>query len=236
MIYSELSLSQIEAILNRYGSADDFSSLRIIRNRDQGGEWRDTNRTVVLISPRLYDQLIRANFHRPTRSAGRPPYDLRLIPYQIRDTNLPKDGQKKDLFVRIPEEVHLSSTDVEAIINAKMNAITTFGLLGDNDYTVKIPLRSKNRTTDQVSGASFIAFGPTVTVEAAAQVKAIIDDTFWGDTPHRFNCYWALEQKPRLGDRLSEAKRLVYGAVKVATGKKPFYKNEINSVDELAAL
>lgn len=198
MIYSQLSLKELEELFQHFGdNGSEHGPLRIVRAKDDSGHWRDTNRTIILVSKRLYDRLMDEGLYKSVRSPGRPVYDFRIVPYEIRDNNLPKEGMKKDLFIRIPNSLEMSSGDVESIIKDKMADLVKFRVISEDQFSVKIPLRNKDRSSGVVHGSCFLAFADSVSNHQAALVKAVIDDTFWGEHDETFNCYWAREQKEK---------------------------------------
>lgn len=198
MIYSQLSLAELRDILHQYSGREaetKYGPLRIIRAKDEKGEWRDTNRTITLVKEDLYNTLVQEGFHKPIRSPGRPDVDFRIVPYEIRPNNLPGEGLKKDLFIRIPPTLTLTTKDIETILNGKMSTLVEFGLLKSTDYAIRIPLRNKDRATDAIKGSCFLTFTDEVSHQTAALIKAVIDDTYWGESPETFHCFWAREQK-----------------------------------------
>ncbi len=198
MIYSQFSLKELEELFQHFGdNGSEHGPLRIVRAKDDSGHWRDTNRTIILVSKKLYNALMDEGLYKSVRTPGRPVYDFRIVPYEIRDNNLPKEGMKKDLFIRIPNSLEMSSADVEAIIHEKMADLVKFGVVSADQYSIKIPLRNKDRSSGIVHGSCFLAFGEGVNDQQAALVKAVIDDTFWGEHEETFNCYWAREQKEK---------------------------------------
>lgn len=231
MVYSQMSLKELEELFEHFGdNGSDHGPLRIVRAKDESGNWRDTNRTIVLMSERLYDSLIKEGLYKPVRTPGRPAYDFRIVPYEIRDNNLPKEGMKKDLFIRIPNNLELTSGNVEDVINGKMVDLVKFGVINANQYSVKIPLRNKDRSSGLVHGSCFLAFDSSVSDYTAALVKAVVDDTFWGQHEETFNCFWAREQQEKekpseswQGPEGEETKKV--GLDK--NGKKAFLKSDV---------
>ena len=195
MVYSKMTLKEIEVLFTSVGgSASAYGTMRIVRVKDPKGTWQDTNRTIVLINEPLYNTLIDLGYDKPVRSPDRPNTDFRIVPYGVRESNLPKEGLKKDLFIRIPKESSFTVQEVHKTIEDKLQPLVNFGVLAANDYRVNIPLRNMNRETGVVSGSCFLSFSPSVTPTQAAQVKAVIDDTYWSDG-ETFNCYWARDTK-----------------------------------------
>ena len=240
MIYSQMSLKELEDLFEHFGdNGSEHGPLRIVRVKDESGHWRDTNRTIVLITPRLFNEFINEGLYKAVRTPGRPAYDFRVVPYEIRENNLPKEGMKKDLFIRIPNTLQMSSGDVEGVINDKMADVVKFGVISAEQYSIKIPLRNKDRSTGIVHGSCFIAFAESVSDQQTALVKAVIDDTFWGDHEDTFNCYWAREQKEKEkpsdasvswdGPAEEEVKKV--GLDK--SGKKAFLKSDIVNYKEV---
>lgn len=235
MIYSQQSLSELEGLFKHFGDhGDEHDSLRIIRAKDDQGKWRDTNRTIVLISERLYNQLMSKGFYKPVRSGDRTGWDFRLVPYEVRQSNLPKEGSKKDLFIRIPADFEMSNSEVEAFIKAKMAPLVKFGVIHDDQFSVKVPLRNKDRANDLVHGSCFLTFVDEVSEHTAALIKAVIDDTLWHDDATTFHCFWAraqLEKPPRMMSQQDGGDIKKIGIDK--NGKKAFLKNEIVDYKEV---
>lgn len=241
MIYSQMSLKELEELFEHYGdNGSEHGPLRIVRAKDDSGQWRDTNRTIVLISNKFYNTLMDEGLYMSVRTPGRPDYDFRIVPYEIRDNNLPKEGMKKDLFIRIPNSLEMSSSDVEGVIHGKMANLVEFGVISADQYSIKIPLRNKDRSSGIVHGSCFVAFADSVSDQQAALVKAVIDDTFWGDHDETFNCYWAREKEDKApaGNKGSESWNGPDGeeVKKIGldkNGKKAFLKTEIVGYKEV---
>jgi hypothetical protein len=241
MIYSQLSLKEIEDVFRQYGdNGTQHGPLRVVRSKKEDGTWQDTNRTIVLVTEKLFNSLIEDGLDKPVKTSGRSALDFRIVPYQVRDSNLPREGLKKDLFIRLPKGHSLDIGEVMAIISAKLAPLVTFGVISANQYTIKIPLRNKDRSTGIVTSACFIAFTDDVLPEQAALVKAVIDDTFWGEqkdsllSKETFHCYWARDQKEMAPVANKFVKRSKSApAVDTATvgldkdGKKAFYKADV---------
>ena len=200
MIYSQLTLGQIEDVFDRYGpkggACDNYGVLRVVRVRDERTkELKDTNRTICVMSKELFDALISRNLHMPLRSPDRPNVDFRIVPYEVRVNNLPQEGLKKDFFIRLPRDSAFTGDDIEVIIKDKMDPLVKFGVIRPNQFKVFIPLRNKDRQTGRVQGSFFLMFTDDVTAITAAMIKAVIDDTYWDQNKATFNCYWARDVK-----------------------------------------
>lgn len=198
MIYSQSSLSDLEDIFMNYGDeGQHHGPLKIIRARDESGRWRDTNRTIALVDEFLFDALVKDGLYKPARTPGRPNWDFRIVPYEVRESNLPKEGFKKDLFIRLPKNITLSTKEVEETIAAKMEPLVKFGVLGEKQWSIKIPLRNKSRESGEAHSSCFLAFTNDVPDQTAAMVKAVIDDTYWGSHDETFHCFWARERQEK---------------------------------------
>lgn len=189
MIYSGLTLDEIIEVFKRYGAeSSDFGPLRIVRKRNERDVLEQTNQTIALISKKLFERLIEGNLHLPCRSHDREPIDFRIVPYEIRSK-----GENKDLFVRIPPKLEVSNDTLTRIVEEKMSSLLYFGVIKQNQYKIKIPLRNKNRSTGMITGSFFITFDDEVTYDQAAAIKAVIDDTPWNEE-YIFRCFWSKER------------------------------------------
>ena len=204
MIYSQLNLRELEQILASYATSENsYGPLRIIRAKDEFGNYRDTNRTIAVISENLFHTLIDNGLYKPVRSEDRPSCDFRIVPYEIRENNLPKAGSKKDLFIRLPMSLNLMTKDLENMLNEKMAPFVRFGIIRADQYAIKIPLRNKSRETGQAHGSCFLTFKDNVSEHTAALIKAVIDDTYWDNTQETFHCFWAREN-PNTNNKFSK--------------------------------
>lgn len=231
VIYSQLSLGELEELFGHYGD-DGFEhgGLRIVRIRDENGHWRDTNRTIVLVSKKLFDNFMADGLYKPVKTPGRPIFDFRIVPYEVRKSNLPKVGFRKDLFVRLPKNQVMRASDVEAIIQNKISPLVKFGIITADQYSIKFPLRNKDRASGFVRGSCFIAFNESVSENQAALVKVVIDDTTWGNSEEIFRCYWARDQRPPKGYDNNHQETNGQEVRKIGLdkdGKKAFLKSEI---------
>lgn len=193
LIYSLLPIPEIKEILGKYRG--EYSSLRIFKHKNRNKEWVDSNRTIILISQELFENLIKAGLHKPIRDPSRPDWDFRIVPYEVRDKNLPRANAKKDFFIPIPGELGLTIRNVENIINDKMEPLINFNVIGKEQFSVKIPQRSRSRTSGKIHGSCFLTFNDEVSEKTAALVKAVIDDTYWGESSYTFHCFWARQNK-----------------------------------------
>jgi hypothetical protein len=227
MIYSLASLQELEDVLAQYGDkGSEHGPMRIVRTKDESGYWRDSNRTIVVLSKYIFDNLMRDGLWKPFKAHGRPAFDFRVVPYEVRENNLPGAGFKSDLFIRLPKDSNFSVKEVEEIIHQKMQPLVKFGVIGADDFKVKVPLKSRSRSTGEAFGSCFIAFESHVSDHTAALVKAAIDDTYWGDSDKVFRCFWSrlAPQKPS-----EDVKRV--GLDKA--GNKAFFKHEVIAYEEV---
>lgn len=232
MIYSEMDLATIEEVFNQncQDGSCHYGALRVVRARAESGEWYQTNRTIALVDQTLFDALVNEGLYKSPRSKGRQNIDFRIVPYEIRDNNLPKDGFKKDLFIRLPTSVGVSVQEVEEIVHDKMSQLVKFGVVDSSQYGIKIPLKNKDRNSGEAYDSCFLTFSESVTPQTAALVKAVIDDTYWGARTETFHCFWAREQKPKskpyFKTEASEDEQKEWK--KKEQKKKPFYKGGYN--------
>lgn len=100
---------------------------------------------------------------------------LSLEPYLI-DKNLPN---ARTLSIPIPQEIINNSSDVEIeyTINLMLKNIVKYGILKQDSWSIKIPLKSIEKS--MVKDYCFINFNDTVELETIALVKTIIDKTYW---------------------------------------------------------
>jgi hypothetical protein len=124
----------------------------------------------------------------------------------------------------------MRASDVEAIIQNKISPLVKFGIITADQYSIKFPLRNKDRASGFVRGSCFIAFNESVSENQAALVKVVIDDTTWGNSEEIFRCYWARDQRPPKGYDNNHQETNGQEVRKIGLdkdGKKAFLKSEI---------
>ena len=168
IVYSKRSLDDIHNFLLSYGSEEEIGPSRIMYY--QG---KETDRTAILLSPTVYSKLVEDGY-------GRRGGDFNIVPYQLRDYDLPKEGQRS-LFFPLPKD--WKGSECRSCIGDLVDTAARLGLFEVGKYKLNIPLYT--RTSDVHKGVAFLHFDKEVTTDSIAYLRAFL---------HGYDgtrCFWA---------------------------------------------
>ena len=166
----------------------------------------ETNRTICLISRRLYDEMVRTGHNRRA-----PGVDFSFNKYVVRQHNFPKTGESDQLFVPLPP--NLTATECRTQLEEKLDSIHQLGVVAQQTVKVTIPLKSRDR--DEHKGLAFVVFGKEADLQDRTVVKLMLHDTWWYGKDNwegLAKCYWAKDREEKKG---SESGKLSSGPARV---------------------
>ena len=120
IIFSNWSVNKIYNFLTDYLEADKIDIIygKIERYKDENGDMKDTNKTLILMNPELYNKALTEGLD--TEGDG---LDFRIDQFHLSEKHLPKLHQSINFYIAIPEKI--SARDAEILICEKMNIIFT---------------------------------------------------------------------------------------------------------------
>ena len=183
VIFSRLPLRYICKFLEEdLGSTeDDIGVIKIDRKRDG----TETNRTIVLLKKSLLDKAKESGYTESNRNL-----DFKMVEYEVRQYNLPKEGYTSNFFIPIPKEV--GGENIRHQLQNKIDVLTKFGLFGEIKPYLNIPIES--RETGNHKGRAFITFPRNMDMKIAALARICLHDTriyLDEDKFELMKCYWA---------------------------------------------
>lgn len=189
MVFSNWTLSKIFEFFKDYLEAEptDLGLTKIERFKDKRtGEIRDSNRTIILMKRTLFEKAIAAGLDMP-----QPGLDFRLAEYILSQKSFPAEGYTSNLYLIIPKNVPY--TDAEQAILEKIRILIHFGVLQEEDFTLRIPLSS--RLTGEHRGFAYLSFNEKVDLTTKAFIKALLNDGFMYvrslDKLYHLTVFWA---------------------------------------------
>ncbi|MCJ7636035.1 MAG: hypothetical protein MUO21_00945, partial [Nitrososphaeraceae archaeon] len=98
----------------------------------------------------------------------------------------------------VPEKFKEADDQVVEVINAKLSHLARNGIIPDNSWNIKIPLRSREK--GGVRSGCFISFLKelNVPIERIAMTRVLLSDTEWprvDDEKYRIRCAWGRDRK-----------------------------------------
>lgn len=171
IIYSRRSIQDITSHLLQHGSEDDIGPSRIVFYKGN-----ETNRTMIVLSPALYEQVKDNRNH-----------DFSIVPYQLRDYDKAPNNERS-LFLPLPKE--LKQSECRQILMGLLDTMARFGFFKEGDYKVNIPLYT--RTSDAHKGLAFIHFEKEVPQDSIAYAKAFLHGY------ENIKCFWSTREKKRV--------------------------------------
>ena len=171
LVFSNWTIGKIHNFLEDYLDARkcDIGLSKIERYRDRRGEMKDSNRTLLLLKREIYEKALQSGL-----DMQQPNLDFKISEFTLLHKHLPFEGYISNLFIRFPPTVPTS--DCETLIKEKMDSLVSFGLLGEQDYSMKIPLNS--RITGENRGFAICNFSENVDVKTRALIRALLNDSF----------------------------------------------------------
>lgn len=185
IVYSSWSLSRIEELFDDYDQHDGIGPMRIDRFRGE-----ETNRTICLLKPELYQNLVAAGF-----TQRRYNFDFSIAEFKLREHNYPREGESRNLFVPLSHK--LDANESRRQLENKLLELCKFGVLNEGDYKVTIRLTSRHENNH--TGSAFLIFKREVHLDQIAVAKIVLHDTWWYDSSDESyelaQCFWAKEHK-----------------------------------------
>lgn len=195
MIFSNWTLSKILNFFEDYLECEktDIGTSKIERFKDRRtGEFRDSNRTLILLKKSFYHKALAAGLDLP-----QPNLDFRISEYMLKDKNFPEKNYSSNLYIIIPKQVDYQ--ECENIIREKLSEFVKFGMLANDDYSLTIPLAS--RMTGEHRGFASIKFTANVGIKTRALIKVLLHDCFIHitsiDKLYHLPVFWSKETKVR---------------------------------------
>jgi len=171
LIFSNWTIGKIHDFLEDYLDArkNDIGLSKIERYKDKRGEMKDSNRTLLLLKREIYEKALKSGLDMP-----QPNLDFRISEFSLSARHLPNEGYTSNLFIRLPD--NLNTSDMETLLEDKLKSLVEFGLLKENEYSLKIPLNS--RITGENKGFALCNFSENVDVKTRAIIRALLNDSY----------------------------------------------------------
>lgn len=181
IIYSNWSIEKISQFLDTI-QPGCVGLLKILH--DNNGN--ETNKTITVIKENLYDKLVDMGHNTFSYEL-----DFKIKKYKLGDFLLPPPDKSNNLF--IPTIKKVTELYVTDIIDSKLTALSTVGIIEPNTWVIKCPKIS--RDTGIVKQGCFIFF-KNVPIHNIATVRFLINNTFWDDNEEKkydnmIKCHWA---------------------------------------------
>ena len=169
VIFSNWTLSEIFTFLEDYldASKAQIGSARIEKYRTKDGKWKESNRTIILMDKKLYNEAINKDL-----GEKQPKLDFRIEEYKLSEHHYPKEGYKDEIFLNFPKEIPYK--DIEIQIKERLKRLKLFGLLQYNNYRLIIPLES--RETGEHKGFGYLKLGDE-DEDNKAQIRLLLHDS-----------------------------------------------------------
>ena len=185
VVFSKWPLRQLCMFLEDEvgGSREQVGVMRI--DRVQG---KETNRTIMLVSRSLLEAAEQKGFTQSQKGL-----DFKMTEYELRDFNRPKQGQTRNFYVPLPEE--LSATDATAQLENKLEVLCNFGMFAKDRPRVKIHLLS--RESEKHKGQAFVTFSRNSDDDEVALARVLLHETklYTGENDYTLmKCLWAKER------------------------------------------
>ena len=193
LIFSNWTVTKLYEFFHDYLDAEksDVGMTKIERFRNKTGEMKDSNRTLILMSKTLYDKALKHGL-----DMQQPNLDFRISEFVLQPKYFPYEGYTNNFYIIIPAT--LSTAEAESLIGEKLRIFTTFGLLQEQDYTLRIPLNS--RITGEHRGYALLNFVESVDVKNRSIIKALMNDSLlFIDTQnqiHHLPVFWTKKKLP----------------------------------------
>ena len=195
IVFSSWLLEDICAFLeNELGATDEqIGLIRIDRVKD-GDQYKETNRTILLLDRCLLDTAAKMGYTQYNRN-------FKMAEYEVREHNLPRKGSSRNFYIPLPKE--LSGSDARAQIQNKLDVLMRFGMFPRSRPRLNIPLVSRE-TGGTHKNMAFVSFSKDTPVETIALARILIHDTRLYTAEEEFGlmkCFWARENKKNKGNR-----------------------------------
>ncbi len=193
MVFSSWLLEDICAFLeNELGATNEqIGLIRIDRVKD-GDQYKETNRTILLLDRCLLDAAAKMGYTQYNRN-------FKMSEYEVREHNLPRKGSSRNFYIPLPKE--LSGSDARAQIQNKLDVLVRFGMFPRSRPRLNIPLESRE-TGGTHKNMAFVSFSKDTPIETIALARILIHDTRLYSSENEWGlmkCFWARENKNKGG-------------------------------------
>jgi hypothetical protein len=171
LVFSNWTVGKINDFMEDYLDARkaDIGLSKIERYKDKKGGLKDSNRTLLLLKRQVYEKALLAGL-----DLQQPNLDFKISEFELLAKHYPNEGYSSNLFIRFPST--LPTEEGEALLKERMKVFIDFGLLKEEDYSLKIPLTS--RITGENRGFALCNFSDSVDVKIRALIRCLIHDCF----------------------------------------------------------
>lgn len=182
LIYSSWSLPEIRNFLEEKCHQGEYIGyLKVERSHG-----KESNRTLAILSPTLYQRLVESGFDQ--RNDDDFSIKTYIVPHY---TNI---QPSRTLFLPLPSEYPGSLCREQ--LEYKLNAFTSFGIIPQNGYRVRVSWTS--RQMDQHRGSAFISFADHVPTDSISLTRSLLNGSNWEDAtgePGFFiKCMWSTKE------------------------------------------
>ncbi len=170
VVFSSHNLKVIQEWLKKYVPKNEKISDHIGPMRLVFIKGADTDRTLCVFSAAVYAAI---------ESQGLTIKDewtkeYRVLKGHIRK-GLPFESKQRHLYVKAPE--CLTITQVEEQLQQKLKEMARFGVIPEDQFTIKIPFES--RSSEQHVGRAFFCWRPEVSIKKIAVARMVLQDSPW---------------------------------------------------------
>jgi hypothetical protein len=179
------------------------------------GKYHETDRSYAVMDPKI---------HHFIKTLGRHSrFNTNFL--IVKSYDYPREASF-DLFVKIHKAITLG--DADEYIHSRLELLTSWGYLTENDYEIKFPHTSREMNTH--NGCAYITFKKHYSEKKENQLKIVLsrlllNDTYWPGTDIKVNCYWC---KPQ-ADKNIEVSEFTESEVKVDNDVKSHQLPKIHS-------
>lgn len=203
LVHSNWSLKRINDFLKGFGNGN-IGSMHV--DRDRNGE--ETNRTICLVDESVYAAMTKGGY---TRNR-----DFSIDRYALRPNCYPSKKHAYSFYVPLPRSFKLTEAECRQQLEGKLNELVAFGVLGSEDFVVRIPQDKDSEQNGDIKPFCFVTFKRSVDHDTIAIVKVALDSSWWYPSDSTVNreltrCYWGrrrpLPERSDGGDGQEESGR-----------------------------
>jgi hypothetical protein len=151
-------------------SLEQIPYVRIVYD-STGGE---TNRSLIVMSNRIYQNLLEAGFSHETKETRQ---NFRVKRYEPGLTDFPRKGFGPSIAVEVPQELQGLTRGVESSIGKRLKFMAGLGILAPDSWRVIMPMTS--RREGRGTGKCFISFQHGVPLKDIVMTRLLLDDSLW---------------------------------------------------------
>ena len=189
IVFSNWTILKICNFFTDYLDAEnEIGMYKIIRYKDNNGNYRDSNRTLFLIKNTLFNRAIESGL-----DMEQPNLDFRIEVFNLTQNHYPKEGYISNFYIKIPKD--LTEINCELLIKEKLDIFIKYGLISLKNYSLKIPLES--RMSGEHRGFAILKF-ENVELNIIAYIKLLMHDSFLyikDKTIYNLPVYWSKGSK-----------------------------------------